>query len=191
MVTPKIITFLFHLARQRDNPQMTIPKIINITDNLLANSITSNGSIEALCQLAHEIYFPVIVNDADNVRSMQTSDKEIYTQKEVVFSMLLKFIDAAIVKKTICVILMKDAHNLGEINREISESMLNVFDEKKPIIHTRTDYWCLRKIVERTQLSFVDRPANKARLKDRFLLHRETVKLTQPIKIFDEASIYS
>lgn len=180
-MTPQIITFLFHLARQRDNTQMTIPKIINITDNLLANSITSNGSIEALCQLAHEIYFPAIVRGAaDHAQTAHTSDKETYTQKEVVLSMLLKFIDATIVKKTICVILMKDGHRLGDINREISDSLLNVFDDKKPIVHSMMDYWCLRKITERTQRSFVDAPANMARVKARFVLHRETVSSPPP-----------
>lgn len=70
---------------------MSIPKIINITDNLLANSITNNGSAEALYHLAFEIYFPRRI---DNVTDEpQQTIKELNTQKEVVFSMLLKFID--------------------------------------------------------------------------------------------------
>lgn len=72
---------------------MSIPKIINITDNLLANSITKNGSIEALHQLAYEIYFPRHIDNDPNEESVQNS-KELNTQKEVVFSMLLKFIDS-------------------------------------------------------------------------------------------------
>lgn len=69
---------------------MTIPKIINITDNLLANSITNNGSVEALYHLAFEIYFPRHI-DGHSDEPQQTT-KELNTQKEVVFSMLLKFI---------------------------------------------------------------------------------------------------
>lgn len=69
---------------------MSIPKIINITDNLLANSITNNGSVEALYHLAFEIYFPRHI-DGDSDEPQQTT-KELNTQKEVVFSMLLKFI---------------------------------------------------------------------------------------------------
>lgn len=72
---------------------MSIPKIINITDNLLANSITKNGSIEALYQLAYEIYFPRYIDNEPNEENAQNS-KELNTQKEVVFSMLLKFIDS-------------------------------------------------------------------------------------------------
>lgn len=174
-MTPNIITFLFHLARQRENPQMSIPKIINITDNLLANSITNNGSIEALCQLAYEIYFPTNIQDPDNIAKIEINERDIYTQKEVVFSMLLKFIDATIVKKTICVILMKDGEKLGEINREICESLLNVFDDKKPIIHSLLDYWCLQKITDRTRTTFIREKAIMTRLKSRLLRHREVV----------------
>lgn len=76
---------------------MSTPKIINVTDNLLANSITNNGSVEALCQLALEIYFPrrIDVESSDS----QQSAKELNTQKEVVFSMLLKFIEHVQVKQ--------------------------------------------------------------------------------------------
>lgn len=83
--------FLFYLAKQKEKPQMSIPKIINITDNLLANSITNNGSVEALYQLALEIYFPRHIEYDPDVP--QQTIKESNTQKEVVFSMLLKFID--------------------------------------------------------------------------------------------------
>lgn len=92
ILTPKIVKFLFYLAKQKEKPQMSIPKIINITDNLLANSITKNGSVEALYQLAYEIYFPRHIGNELNDNSQQNS-KELNTQKEVVFSMLLKFVD--------------------------------------------------------------------------------------------------
>lgn len=94
VLTPKIIAFLFHLSKQRERPQMSIPKIINITDTLLANSVTKNGSVEALCQLAYEIYF-VQTAEPDSEKEqtvLLNSEKESNTQKEVVFSMLLKFI---------------------------------------------------------------------------------------------------
>lgn len=70
---------------------MSIPKIINITDNLLANSITNNGSVEALYHLAFEIYFPRHIDDGDADEPQHTA-KELNTTKEVVLSMLLKFI---------------------------------------------------------------------------------------------------
>lgn len=92
ILTPKIVKFLFYLAKQKEKPQMSIPKIINITDNLLANSITKNGSVEALYQLAYEIYFPRHIDNEPSDNNQQNS-KELNTQKEVVFSMLLKFVD--------------------------------------------------------------------------------------------------
>lgn len=91
VLTPKVVKFLFFLAKQKEKPQMSIPKIINITDNLLANSITNNGSVEALYHLAFEIYFPRHIDDGD-LDEPQHTMKELNTTKEVVLSMLLKFI---------------------------------------------------------------------------------------------------
>lgn len=91
ILTPKVVKFLFFLAKQKEKPQMSIPKIINITDNLLANSITNNGSVEALYHLAFEIYFPRHIDDGDSDEPQHTA-KELNTTKEVVLSMLLKFI---------------------------------------------------------------------------------------------------
>lgn len=90
VLTPKVVTFLFFLAKQKEKPQMSVPKIINITDNLLANSITNNGCVEALYHLAFEIYFPRHIDGETD--EPQHTIKELNTQKEVVFSMLLKFI---------------------------------------------------------------------------------------------------
>lgn len=91
-----MVKFLFYLAKQKEKPQMSIPKIINITDNLLANSITNNGSVEALYHLAFEIYFPRYIEH--NSDEPQYTIKELNTQKEVVFSMLLKFVHSFKVK---------------------------------------------------------------------------------------------
>lgn len=75
---------------------MSIPKIINITDTFLANSITKNGSIEALLELAKEIYFQKSLETKFSDEN-QLNAKELNTQKEVVFSMLLKFLNNSMV----------------------------------------------------------------------------------------------
>lgn len=111
MLTPKIIKFLFYLAKQKEKPQMSIPKIINITDNLLANSITKNGSIEALFQLAFEVYFPRCIET--DLNDSQQNRKELNTQKEVVFSMLLKFIDCFEVNR---IYLIKTTENFSKFS---------------------------------------------------------------------------
>lgn len=163
---------------------MTIPKIINITDNLLANSITNNGSIEALCQLTHEIYFPLNIQDGDSDENIvETSENELYTQKEVVFSMLLKFIDSIIVKKTICVILMKDASTLSEIKKELSENLVNILEEKKPIINNSDDYNCMRNIVTSAQMNFLTDKSDIIKLQSRLINHRNSVSSNSKKKI--------
>lgn len=93
IVIPHIIKFLFYLSKQKENTLVTIPKIINVTDTLLANSVTKNGCIEALRELAYEFYVRQSIGDADDDSLTPAAAKELNTQKEVAFSMLLKFIE--------------------------------------------------------------------------------------------------
>lgn len=107
------------MSKQKDKKIITIPKIINITDTLLANGGNIRGSTAALLELAHEFFFEeqrVTVNaDDDNrdgagasgtVTTGSINDRastanaeskqirmESNTQKEVAFSMLLKFLE--------------------------------------------------------------------------------------------------
>lgn len=152
ILAPKIIAFLFNLAKQKESPQMTIPKIINITDTLLANSITKNGSIEALCQLAYEINFSKCISThiAQEDRSViLLNEKESNTQKEVVFSMLLKFIGEPMVKKTICMILLKEnkADNLKNIRNELVDCLMHLFSDKKSLINDYNDFVAVRQMI--------------------------------------------
>lgn len=154
ILTPKIIKFLFYLAKQKENPQMTIPKIINITDNLLANSITKNGSVEALYQLAFEIYFPRTLDSEPN--ESQQSAKELNTQKEVVFSMLLKFIESIEIKKMICMILLKQTSDSKEIHAELAECLLHFLSDQKPLIRTTNDYYLVRQMCTQVRSHFAE-----------------------------------
>lgn len=116
---PNIMKFLFHLSKQKDKKLITIPKIINITDNLLANNMIRNGSIISLVELAFEIFFiqkissstissPLSMTSSKNavggntgvaatemapIESAELQIKDLSTQKEVVFSMLMKFMN--------------------------------------------------------------------------------------------------
>lgn len=118
VIIPSIIKFLFYLSKQKDKKLITVPKIINITDTLLANGGNVVGCTTALQELAHEFFFQA------NATTMQTSGgsgsgnsgrdaagdanagtktvadaestlnrMEANTQKEVAFSMLLKFLE--------------------------------------------------------------------------------------------------
>lgn len=100
VVIPHIIKFLFYLSKQKEKTLITIPKIINVTDTLLANSVTQNGYIEALRELAYEFYVRQSIGDADATDLTPTAAKELSTQKEVAFSMLLKFIESPMVRQS-------------------------------------------------------------------------------------------
>lgn len=133
---------------------MTIPKIINITDNLLANSITKNGSVEALYQLALEIYFPRSGDSEPNENQQNT--KELNTQKEVVFSMLLKFIESIEIKKMICMILLKQTSDSKEIHAELAECLLHFWSDQKPLIRTTDDYYLVRQMCHEIRSHFTE-----------------------------------
>lgn len=119
VIIPSIIKFLFYLSKQKDKKLITIPKIINITDTLLANGGNVRGSTEALLELAHEFFFqqtmhvdhaiaPAPAAAAGNSVAKTPSDTEsklnrmeLNTQKEVAFSMLLKFLEYSQVLHTL------------------------------------------------------------------------------------------
>lgn len=117
---PSIIKFLFYLTKQREKKLISIPKIINITDTLLANNAAVKCSTLALNELAYEFFFkqlegivqpeygPPVANTNTTIDGGGLSDnseltsKDISTQKEVAFSMLIKFLDSIEVR-TFCV----------------------------------------------------------------------------------------
>lgn len=112
IIIPSIIKFLFYLSKQKDKKLITIPKIINVTDTLLANGGNIRGSTDALLELAHEFFFHEnattttnVGNDGADTKTNVAEDSatkinrmETNTQKEVAFSMLLKFLDESKVK---------------------------------------------------------------------------------------------
>lgn len=110
-IIPSIIKFLFYLTKQREKKLITIPKIINITDTLLANNAAVKCSTLALNELAYEFFFkqsegivlpesgPLLANATTTTGGglseiTELTSKEISTQKEVAFSMLIKFLDS-------------------------------------------------------------------------------------------------
>uniref|UniRef100_A0A6B2E671 Huntingtin n=1 Tax=Phlebotomus kandelakii TaxID=1109342 RepID=A0A6B2E671_9DIPT len=110
VVIGSIYKFLFHLCKSKDKKIITIPKIINITDNLLANSGIRTCSIRALVELGHELFF--------NAPPTSTGGKsEWNTEKEVVFTMMLKFLDYAQVQRAVALIV------LSQRNMEMSYEM--------------------------------------------------------------------
>lgn len=72
--------------------QVTVPKIINVTDNLLANNAQVKCGTLALIELAYDFFFKDVAPDT-NTMTVAHSEVEMITQKEVAFSMLMKFMD--------------------------------------------------------------------------------------------------
>lgn len=115
-VVPSVFRFLFHLGRQRDEQLITIPKIINVCDNLLANKQIFDSAALALNELAFEFFFrtPMIggrepaattttttgdpASDSNAAQSVR--DIDACTQREVVVNMLVKYMETEKVTKT-------------------------------------------------------------------------------------------
>lgn len=89
ILAPRIVQFLIYLTKLKDKKLITIPKIINIVDNLLA--VATNCGVEALLVLTMELFFRrIVVKGEPDVIEVQ--NKEVNAQREVVVSMLLKFL---------------------------------------------------------------------------------------------------
>ncbi|XP_050082071.1 huntingtin [Anopheles aquasalis] len=87
----QVVRFLFKLsALNRDKPMVTVPKIINICDNLLANHLIRQTAIASVKALSHEVFLVRSFNgSATSSKGFELT--ECCTQKEVVMNMLIKF----------------------------------------------------------------------------------------------------
>lgn len=126
-----MLQFLMQLTHKSDRQLITIPKIISITNNLLANGAVREVALLALKTLSYELFFmhsPIEENleDADQdgaqgdkgqspltvVATQDTREvlllqrRELDTQKEVVLGMLEKFIDARAVQQLLALLLL-------------------------------------------------------------------------------------
>uniref|UniRef100_A0A2M4A9U2 Huntingtin n=1 Tax=Anopheles triannulatus TaxID=58253 RepID=A0A2M4A9U2_9DIPT len=87
----QVVRFLFKLsALNRDKPMVTVPKIINICDNLLANHLIRQTAIASVKALSHEVFL-LCSSNGSGTSSKGFELTECCTQKEVVMNMLIKF----------------------------------------------------------------------------------------------------
>lgn len=112
---PKIVQFLTCLTKVKDKKLLTIPKIINIIDNLLAttNVMVKNCGVQALMVLVMELFFRknYIIPDEKNPEMEEAFYKEINTQREVVFSMMMKFLSHPEIHQQVAWIVLKSKNN--------------------------------------------------------------------------------
>lgn len=125
-----IMKFLFHLSKQKDKKIITIPKIINITDNLLANNNIRSCSVLSLVELAYELFF----NENVILDTTELYTKELNTQKEVVFSMLIKFLDYFQIQNITSLVILLNKSTSVENENEFLTSTLQMIKDKRIII---------------------------------------------------------
>lgn len=120
------------MTKSSDKKLISIPKIINITDQLLANNLIRKTGIAALLTLCFEIYFK-------QPRSSTNSElmlKEMDTQKEVVLSMMIKFLDDVEIQNLLSVLtlLERDSENSTTQEDILSNVFQLLLDNKITII---------------------------------------------------------
>ncbi|KAG5669568.1 hypothetical protein PVAND_017455 [Polypedilum vanderplanki] len=91
----KIIEFLIYLTKLKDKKILTMPKIINIIDNLLASTNQSAKScgIQALLVMTNELFFKNIkILSTNEPEVIEAHLKDLNAQREVALSMMIKFV---------------------------------------------------------------------------------------------------
>lgn len=151
-VVPPIIKYLFCLTKQKER-KLTIPKIINAVDTLLANSLAKNGSHEALHELAFEFYFQHQQPSLDESRITSDSERiflenELNTQQEVAFSMMLKFLHCENIQKMICLVLINEQKNTKDLKKELKVNIFNVFDDSREIFWNQNQLNLFNRLIE-------------------------------------------
>ncbi|ALC47217.1 htt [Drosophila busckii] len=131
MLVPVMLKFLVQLTHKSDRQLITIPKIISITNNLLANGAVRNVALLALKTLSYELFFmhhiaeesleqpdnaagrrascqsPLTAQPtAETKEALLAQRRELDTQKEVVLGMLEKFIEARDVQQLLALLLL-------------------------------------------------------------------------------------
>lgn len=108
LLAPKIVQFLIYLTKLKDKKFITIPKIINIIDNLLAvtKPEVKECGIQALSVLTKELFFNK-TSFKGEPEVIAASIKELNAQQEVAISMMHKFISNRIIQNNLAWIIIK------------------------------------------------------------------------------------
>lgn len=106
-IIPSIVKFLYKLTFQTDTNLMTIPKLLNIVNNLLVNNSIKNANMLGIKTLSFEMFVSGR-GAAHAVGPHCGSDMtvELNAQKEVLIGMLEKFIDSTDCQKVLTLLLM-------------------------------------------------------------------------------------
>lgn len=131
------------MTKSSEKKLITIPKIINITDQLLANNLIRKTGIAALLTLCFEIYFK-------QPRSSSNSEfmlKEMDTQKEVVLSMMIKFLDDVEIQNLLSILtLLERDSETSTTQEDILSNALQLLLDNKIIIKDEREYHSLNNL---------------------------------------------
>jgi len=130
IIVPPMLRFLVQLTHKSDRQLITIPKIISITNNLLANGSVREVALLALKTLSYELFFmhsqleealdteghnsgraacqsPLSAAPTPETReALLAQRRELDTQREVVLGMLEKFIEARPSQQVLALLLL-------------------------------------------------------------------------------------
>lgn len=111
-----------------NNKLVSIPKLINITDTLLANCSITKCGIRALVQLSYEIF--LTESHLDQPAESATSKIQLNTEKEFVFSILMKFLQHSEVQKIVYIIILKESENRQNYEASFVENIFELIEKQ-------------------------------------------------------------
>lgn len=145
LLAPRIIHFLIYLTKLKDKKFVTIPKIINIIDNLLAatNKEVKECGVQALIVLTTELFFKK-VSFKGEPEVIEASIKDLNAQREVIISMMLKFLSHREIQKNLAWIIIKRRLSEGEAEfvdeKEICQQLLQCMNDQPKADHLLLQY---------------------------------------------------
>ncbi|XP_055525151.1 huntingtin [Wyeomyia smithii] len=144
----KIVKFLFLLSQSKDRSKIvTIPKIINICDNLLANGMIRGVAIASLQALALEIFFLNRLPLPEQENEVLLS--ELATQKEVVLNMIMKFPEEVGSYEIVPMVLLFEGHGqAAKYQVEISSALVGVMLEGKLPVRSDREWLIVQRTME-------------------------------------------
>uniref|UniRef100_A0A182SEX2 Huntingtin n=1 Tax=Anopheles maculatus TaxID=74869 RepID=A0A182SEX2_9DIPT len=148
----QVVRFLFQLSGLvREKPLVTIPKIINICDNLLANNVIRRTAIASVQALTHEIFLLRLSRNSIVPKQLLEAD-ECNTQKEVVLNMLMKFPDELDAYRIIPMIMyserLRDGGEATNCESDVLNALVQVLADGKLAIKRNPDYCIVLRLFE-------------------------------------------
>nr|XP_040221323.2 huntingtin [Anopheles coluzzii] len=149
----QVVRFLFQLSGLvREQPLVTIPKIINICDNLLANNVIRRTAIASVQALSHEVFLLRLSRSSALPKVLEAS--ECSTQKEVVLNMLIKFPDELDAYRIVPMIMYSERLHDGDgtqaanCEADVLAALLQVLGDGKLVMQCNADYFIVRRLFE-------------------------------------------